>query len=171
MAGAWKLDNLYHTVVNVRDLDESVAFYELLGFKVLNDRRKVDWPDFVATIFGLKRAKGRGVLMVLPADPDGPMIDLIEWLAPQAKFPDPGQAAETVPRVISFRTSGVHAAYADLKAKGVRFCRDVFVPEEDLGLVGSCCCYDPNGNLIELIELRPGVRHSRANEALLKDTA
>ncbi len=41
MAGAWKLDNLYHTVVNVRDLDEfGGVFYELLGFKVLNDRRK-----------------------------------------------------------------------------------------------------------------------------------
>lgn len=164
---AWKLDNLYHTVVNVRDLDESVAFYALLGFKVLNDRRNVDWPDFVATIFGLKRAKGRGVLMVLPSDPDGPMIDLIEWLDPRAEFPDPERARDVVPRIIAFRTSGVHAAYADLKAKGVTFCRDVFVPDQDLGLVGSCCCYDPNGNLIELIELQPGVRHSKANEALL----
>ncbi len=35
-------------------------------------------------------------------------------------------------------------------------------------MVGSCCCYDPNGNLIELIELEPGVRHTKANEALLK---
>ncbi|HEY1448459.1 MAG TPA: VOC family protein [Caulobacteraceae bacterium] len=169
MADGWKLDNLYHTVVNVRDLDESVAFYKLLGFEVLNDRRRVDWPDFVATIFGLKRAKGRGVLMVLPSDPNGPMIDLIEWLAPTAEFPDPARASETVPRIIAFRTSGVRAAHAELSAKGVRFCRDVFVPEEDLGLVGSCCCYDPNGNLIELIELKSGVRHSRANEVLLKD--
>lgn len=167
MAGSWKLENLYHTVVNVRDLDESVAFYELLGFRVLNDRRGVDWPDFVATIFGMRRAKGRGVLMVLPSDPDGPMIDLIEWLAPKAEFPDPRRATDAVPRIIAFRTKGVHAAWADLTTKGVKFCRDVFVPDEDLGLVGSCCCYDPNGNLIELIELKPGVRHSRANEALL----
>ncbi|MBN9579591.1 MAG: VOC family protein, partial [Alphaproteobacteria bacterium] len=73
MAESWKIQHLYHTVVNVRDLDESVAFYRLLGFDVLNDRRDVEWPDFVATIFGMKRAKGRGVLMVLPSDPDGPM--------------------------------------------------------------------------------------------------
>jgi catechol 2,3-dioxygenase-like lactoylglutathione lyase family enzyme len=168
MAGDWKLDSLYHTVVNVRDLDESVAFYERLGFVVLNDRRKVDWPDFVAGIFGMRRAKGRGVLMVLPSDPNGPMIDLIHWLEPQARFPDPAAAATEVPRIIAFRTANVHAAYADLSAQGVRFCRDVFAPEGDLGLVGSCCCYDPNGNLIELIELQPGVRHSRANETLLK---
>jgi catechol 2,3-dioxygenase-like lactoylglutathione lyase family enzyme len=166
MGPDWKLESLYHTVVNTRDLDESVEFYRLLGFEVLNDRRKVDWPDFVATIFGLKRAKGRGVLMVLPSDPHGPMIDLIQWLEPRASFPDPALETETTPRIIAFRTKGVHAAYADLKGRGVRFCRDVFVPEKDLGLVGSCCCYDPNGNLIELIELQPGVRHSRANEAL-----
>jgi catechol 2,3-dioxygenase-like lactoylglutathione lyase family enzyme len=169
MAGTWKLDNLYHTVVNARDLDESVAFYRLLGFEVLNDRRKVEWPDFVASIFGMRRAKGRGVLMVLPSDPNGPMIDLIQWMEPHAVFPDPARIAEDVPRIIAFRTTNVHAAYADLSAKGVRFCRDVFVPDGDLGLVGSVCCYDPNGVIIELIELQPGVRHSRANETLLKD--
>lgn len=164
----WRLDNLYHTVVNAKDLDESVAFYKLLGFEVLNDRRAVEWPDFVATIFGMRRAKGRGVLMVLPSDPNGPMIDLIEWVEPKARFPDPATQADEVPRIIAFRTTNVHGAYADLKARGVRFARDVFVPEEPLGIVGSICAYDPNGNLIELIELEPGVRHSRANEALLK---
>ena len=56
MSEGWKLESLYHTVVNVRDLDESIAFYRLLGFEVLNDRRNVDWPDFVATIFGMRRA-------------------------------------------------------------------------------------------------------------------
>ena len=167
----WALTSLYHTVVNVRDLDESIAFYRLLGFEVLNDRRQVDWPDFVATIFGLRRAKGRGVLMVLPEDPHGPMIDLIDWLEPRATFPDPARRAEEVPRIIAFRCRNVHGAYADLTAKGVRFARDVFVPEQDLGMVGSICCWDPNGNLIELIELQPGVRHTRANEALGKSPA
>jgi catechol 2,3-dioxygenase-like lactoylglutathione lyase family enzyme len=164
----WALTSLYHTVVNARDLDESVAFYRLLGFEVLNDRRQVVWPDFVASIFGMRRAKGRGVLMVLPSDRDGPMIDLIEWVEPKAVFPDPLQQAEEVPRIIAFRTRNVHRAFTELSAKGVQFARDVFVPEQDLGLVGSVCCYDPNGNLIELIELQAGVRHSRANEALAK---
>lgn len=168
MNETWKLEQLFHTVVNARNLDESVAFYRLLGFEVLNDRRDVVWPEFVAGIFGMDRAKGKGVLMVLPSDPGGPIIDLIEWLEPLAEFPDPDRAREVVPRIIAFRTRNVHAAYADLTAKGVEFCRDVFVPEQKLGLVGSCCCRDPNGNLIELIEYEPGVRHSRANETLSK---
>jgi hypothetical protein len=42
----------------------------------------------------------------------------------------------------------------------------VNVPVAGLGIVGTACCYDPNGNIIEMIELEPGVRHSRANETL-----
>jgi catechol 2,3-dioxygenase-like lactoylglutathione lyase family enzyme len=164
----WALTKLYHTVVNCRDLDESVAFYRLLGFDVLNDRRAVKWPEFVAGIFGLQRAQGRGVLMVLPADPDGPMIDLIEWQEPRAGFPEPDEVRITVPRIIAFRTRNVGQAHRDLSAKGVRFTRDVYTPSEALGIVGTACCYDPNGNIIEMIELEPGVRHSRANEALTK---
>lgn len=165
MSADWVLEHFYHTVINVRDLDESVAFYKLLGFEVLNDRRHVEWPSFVASIFGLSRAQGRGVLMILPSDPHGPMIDLIEWIEPKATFQVP--ATDTVPRIIAFRTRGVHLAYRALKNKGVKFTREAFGPDAALGLVGSCCCWDPNGNLIELIELNPGQRHSNA-QALLK---
>jgi len=162
----WGLTRFYHTVVNCRDLDESVAFYRLLGFEILNDRRTVEWPEFVAGIFGLARAKGRGVLMVLPEDPDGPMLDLIQWLEPAADFPDPGKAPQTVPRIIAFRTRNVHRAYEALHAAGVAFTQPPYTPSEPLGLIGTACCYDPNGNIVELIELEAGVRHSRANEAL-----
>lgn len=169
MSESWHLEHFYHTVINVRNLDESVAFYQLLGWEILNDRREVVWPDFVATIFGMKRAKGRGVLMNLPADPSGPMLDLIEWVEPKATFTDVPFADNVVPRILAFRTKNVHAAYAALKAKGVKFTREMFGPHPELGIVGSCCCYDPNGNLVELIELNPGQRHSKANEALLKN--
>ena len=124
----WALTNFYHTVVNCRDLDESVAFYRLLGFEVLNDRRNVKWPAFVAGLFGLTRASGRGVLMVLPADPTGPMIDLLEWIEPKADFPDPAKVRETVPRILAFRTRNVHQAYTELSAQGVRFAQAVHAP-------------------------------------------
>jgi len=167
MAQAWVLERLYHTVVNTRALEESVTFYKQLGFEVLDDRRHVEWPDFVATIFGMNRAKGAGVLMVLPNDPGGPMIDLIEWKEPRAKIAAIPVADGEVPRIIAFRVKNVRQAYDDLTAQGVRFTRELFTHPE-LGIIGSCCCYDPNGNLIELIELNPGQRHSKANDALPK---
>ncbi len=168
MAGSWSLQHLYHTVVNVRNLDESIAFYRLLGFEVLNDRRHVDWPDFVAKNFAMERAKGRGALMVLPSDPSGPMLDLVEWIEPKANFTELPLRNE-VPRIIAFRTKNVHAAYDELSAKGIKFTRELWGPHADLGIVGVCCCFDPNGNLIELIELNPGQRHSKA-EALVNNT-
>jgi catechol 2,3-dioxygenase-like lactoylglutathione lyase family enzyme len=165
MAKDWELERLYHTVVNVRNLDESIAFYRLLGFEILDDRRNVEWPDFMSSFFGMKRAKGRGVLLALSSDPDGPMLDLIEWVEPRARFDAIPVEDGLVPRVIAFRTRNVRVAYDSLKEKGVRFTRELFT-HEALGVIGSCCCWDPNGNLIELIELKPGQRHSRANEAL-----
>ena len=167
MSQDWSIERLYHTVVNARNLDESVAFYKLLGFDILDDRRHVEWPDFVATIFGMKRARGSGVLMVLPSDPNGPMIDIIQWNDPKAKFATIPVADGEVPRIIAFRVKNVRKAYAALSASGVRFTRELFGHPE-LGIIGSCCCWDPNGNLIELIELLPGQRHSKANDALLK---
>ena len=44
----WVLNRLYHTVVNCRDIDESVAFYKLLGFEVVHDRRDQVWPEYLA---------------------------------------------------------------------------------------------------------------------------
>jgi hypothetical protein len=89
-----------------------VAFYELLGFEGLHDRRHMVWPDHLAGILGLKRAQDRAVLMGLPADRDGPMLDLIEWLEPKAVFTDPAAVAVTVPLKVepanfsSFSTPG-----------------------------------------------------------------
>jgi hypothetical protein len=94
------------------------------------------------------------------------MIDLIEWVEPKAAFPDPDHRGETVPRIVAFRTRHVRAAYEALSAQGVRFTRAPHTPVQSLGIVGTACCWDPNGNIVELIELEPGVRHSRATEAL-----
>jgi catechol 2,3-dioxygenase-like lactoylglutathione lyase family enzyme len=166
MERGWSIERMYHTVVNATDLDRTVAFYEALGFQVLNDRRHVKWPDYVASVFGLKRAQGRGVLMNLPTDPNGPMMDIIEWLEPRAE-PIPADGV-TVPRVIAFRVKNVRAAAEDLKRRGIPITTLIEPQPKDLGVVGCVCARDPDGMLIELIELQPGVRHSRANETLGK---
>ncbi len=166
MERAWSIERMYHTVVNATDLDRTVAFYEALGFRVLNDRRHVTWPDYVASVFGLKAAQGRGVLMNLPADPGGPMLDVIEWVVPKAE-PIPADG-RTVPRVIAFRVKNVHAAADDLKRRGIPITTLIEPQPKDLGVVGCVCARDPDGTLIELIELQPGMRHSRANETLAK---
>jgi catechol 2,3-dioxygenase-like lactoylglutathione lyase family enzyme len=162
----WAIERLYHTIVNSTDLDRSIAFYEALGFQVLNDRRNVDWPDFMGDVFGLTRPKGRGVLLNHPSDPNGPMLDLIEWIQP--KLPAP-PSAEVPPRVIAFRVKNVHECAADLKRRGIPTFKLIEPQPKSLGVVGCICARDPDGTLIELIELLPGIRHSQANETLAQD--
>ena len=164
---AWNVERFYHTVVNVTDLDRSIAFYRRLGFEVLDDRRDVEWPEFVGRNFGMRTAQGRGVLMALESDPDGPMLDLIQWLEPdpaEQKVPVPDDLV--IPRIIAFRAKNVRALYDELGAEGVEFTNDFTGPFEELGVLGVCCVKDPDGTVIEFIELAPGLRHSQANKAL-----
>jgi len=159
----WRLRHLYHTIINARDLEETVAFYELLGFRIISDRRDAEWPKGSGASFGLiPDTKGRGVLMILPGDPDGPMIDIIEWREPKATFVPPSPT--TVPRVIAFRTEGVRTAHAELSAKGVRFTTPEPTSIPAAGILACAVAYDPNGNLIEMIELESGLRHSKIGE-------
>ena len=162
----WALNRLYHTVVNCRDIEESVAFYKLLGFEVVHDRRDMVWPDYLAGIFGLKRAQGKGVLVALPNDRGGPMLDLIEWVEPKAVFTDPAEFSVTVARTIAFETRGVLAAYEALSAKGVRFTRAPTPLPEAMGIVAVAFCYDPSGNVVELIELASGFQQTNLDAAL-----
>jgi catechol 2,3-dioxygenase-like lactoylglutathione lyase family enzyme len=169
MGEAWRLRHFYHTIVNARDIGESVRFYEMLGFVIVSDRRDAVWPDGSGASFALvPNPKGRGVLMILPSDPEGPMLDLIEWQVPRADFPEP--APTRIPRVLAFRTENVRAAHVALKAKGVRFTTEEPTSIPAAGITGCIVAYDPNGNLIEMIELEPGLRHSRIKEAFTPET-
>jgi catechol 2,3-dioxygenase-like lactoylglutathione lyase family enzyme len=163
MTSPWRLKHFYHTIINAKEIAQSVAFYEMLGFKIVSDRRDAVWPDGSGASFALvPNPKGRGVLMVLPDDPDGPMLDLIEWQVPKADFPAP--SPHTVPRVLAFRTENVRAAHQALKAKGVRFTTEEPTSIPEAGITGCIVAYDPNGTLIEMIELAPGLRHSKIAE-------
>jgi catechol 2,3-dioxygenase-like lactoylglutathione lyase family enzyme len=163
MSKDWRLKHFYHTIINAREVGETVAFYEMLGFKIVSDRRDAVWPDGSGASFALvPNPKGRGVLMILPDDPDGPMLDIIEWQVPRADFPKP--SPNTVPRVLAFRTENVRAAHRQLKEKGVRFTTDEPTSIPAAGITGCIVAYDPNGTLIEMIELEPGLRHSKIAE-------
>jgi catechol 2,3-dioxygenase-like lactoylglutathione lyase family enzyme len=166
MPKGWKVERFYHTVLNARDLQKTVDFYQnILGFKVLHDRRTLPWPKQMAPLFGLREAAGGGVLMIAPgSDKNGfpTMLDFIQWRIPQADFPEPSKVETTVPRVFAYKVDSIQKAHDELKAKGIKFTpAGLFRPETPMALVGSLFFYDPDGVLIELIELQKGARHTQ----------
>ena len=62
------------------------------------------------------------------------------------------------------RTENVQAAHDQLKARGVRFTTEAPTSIPAAGIVACAVAWDPNGNLVEMIELEPGLRHSRIGE-------
>lgn len=48
MADEWLLEQFYRTIINARDIDETVTFYEALGFEIVRDRRNMTWPPAAA---------------------------------------------------------------------------------------------------------------------------
>lgn len=125
------------------------------------------WPPGGGVVFGMiPDAKGKGgTLMALPNDPppDGPMLDIIQWLEPQASFQP--VSPNHVPRVTAFRTRNVAGAMKALQAKGYRTTTpEPYAGNAAAGILAVAGVYDPNGNIIELIELAPGLTTSRLQE-------
>jgi len=156
----WKPLSLFHFTLSVASLERSIAFYTTLGFRLLRDNRDVVWPDYVATQFGLARAQGRGALLAIGEEALHTRLDLIQWLEPEAVFPD-GPAATTAPRIVALRVENVRAAYQNLRARGVAFITPPRGPDAATGIEAVVCCRDPDGTIVELIEYMPGVLGSR----------
>jgi catechol 2,3-dioxygenase-like lactoylglutathione lyase family enzyme len=157
----WGIESIFHFTVNATNFERSLDFYQTIGFKLLRDNRDVIWPDYVAGNFGMTKAQGRGALLGIDAGPLHTRLDLIEWLEP-AYDPAPNKPwSERVPRIIALRTRNVHAAYEDLKAKGIAFITPPRVMDPNSGIVGVMLCRDPDGLLVEFIEYEPGLLGSK----------
>ena len=156
----WTVRSVFHFSVDATNFERSLEFYTTLGFRILRDNRDVIWGDIVARNFGMPVAQGRGALLGIGDGPLETRLDLIEWLEPRLDPPPDVAAALRVPRVIALRTDNVAAAYEDLSARGIPF---VSAPKSARrsGIVNVCCCRDPDGLLVELIEYEPGLLGSR----------
>jgi hypothetical protein len=66
---------------------------------------------------------------------------------------------------MAFRTRNVQAALKAMQAKGYRTTTpDAYTGNAAAGVAAVGGVYDPNGNVIELIELEPGLVTSRLQE-------
>lgn len=143
----WKALQIYHVNVNCTNLERSLAFYQMLGFKEAIDIPAGDIPGL-----GLRPAVCRAKLLRLGDDPRGTLIDLIEWQTPTPHGTPYADLGHTGIARLCLRVKGITAMVAELKAQGVRFISEPVSP----GLVGNrqtfVCFYDPDGTVLELME-------------------
>ena len=148
-----------HINVNVSDLERSIAFYELLGFKLFmpaipyfglerGEARSLE--DAHADVLGVARGTtGRACIVQL--DDGFPKLDLtaLDCAAPAQPL---GTQDLGVVR-ICLACADLAAEVARLEAAGVGF----LTPSATgtAGLVEVALCRDPDGTLIELLQIYP----------------
>src|SRR5208282_4956346 len=130
-----------------------LKFYELLGFKIIRDLKEVGSPKLDQGL-RIPNGRGRAVLMILGDNVRSTRLDLIEWKNPATE----GQAHPNLWHAglcrIALRTRTLLKDYEDLKAKGIEFWTEpILVKLKDGKEEGFVCCADPDGTVIELIQV------------------
>ena len=158
---------VHHSALRVRDIQASLRFYaDGIGLEVLMDHRfSGDWP----TLFGVDATELRSVFLGDPRHPDAGIVELVAFDgAPARGHPcgdDPGAnqggrgdtnaaaGAEAGFFLLSF-TVDVGAVLGRLESLGVVLEGRIEQPGP-AGTVAMATVRDPDGDLVELIDLPP----------------
>lgn len=143
--------DIVHLNINVTDAERSIAFYELIGFKVMHifgDRPDAKLDEGMA----FQGGRCRGAVMTLGDHPRSwTKIELIEWVEPEVETSGRlGSHASGVSR-IALRTKNLISFVKELEAKGVEF----ETQPQEIDIVGAqrfALFRDPDDVLLELIE-------------------
>ena len=141
---------VHHAAVNVRNWDESVAFYrDVLGLSFLLEGE--------ATGEGIEantHLEGVRLRFAMFAAGDN-RFELIQYLSPEGRPNDRG-VNDTGQTHIAFVVEDIDEAFKDLTAKGVKF--NATPIHIDSGPLAGCAfAYfpDPNGVLLEIFQEAP----------------
>jgi catechol 2,3-dioxygenase-like lactoylglutathione lyase family enzyme len=131
-------------------MGRSIAFYEELGFKKVNDF-VLEGKD-IGDALGVEANKLRGVFMRLGDDEAAPVLDLVQFIDPAPQ----GQPYATLNNIgicrIAFSVDDIDKTYAKLQEMKVEFVaplkRVSGVGDAEIGVV---CFKDPDGTVLELL--------------------
>jgi glyoxylase I family protein len=146
------IKSVFHVNVNVTDFDRSLAFYKMLGFKVVLDIG--EGPNKGNDVgLNIPNSVARAALLSLSDDPRATRIDLIEWKEPRtagAAYPHLYHAG--IARIALF-TKNLDEEYHRLKAADVTMVSEPVVIRFGNKAGAKFFCFkDPDGTFLELIE-------------------
>lgn len=152
---------IFHVNFNCTNLGRSRAFYESIGFKVVNDFSQVEPGQMrrtfaetgLAPVLGLPAdCDGRALLLALSDGTRTTRLDLIEWIRPRSEPATRGNLARIGFGRLCLKVKDCHGLHARLAREG----RTIYSPPVLLDLGGTrqwvFCAEDPDGIVIEFIE-------------------
>jgi len=135
--------------INCSNIEQSRIFYKTLNFKSIIDFEESGSSE-VAAAFGLPSYQVSGSTMKLNK---GPAINLLEWKDPHnSESPYSKLNHLGIPR-IAIQTTDLDAEIERLKAQGIEFFSEPARPDGPLTFLKFVCFKDPDGTVIELVEL------------------
>jgi len=147
-----------HININVSNLDESIAFYQKLGFSMLLPG--IPYLDLTASQGLSKMPSAAAHALAMPVQSEGracimqldngfPKIDLVEW-SDAGQQPPLGNADLGLVR-FCLASQDLAKDYASLVEQGVQFLSEPQTTKD--GKADIAVCTDPDGSLIELIQI------------------
>ncbi len=146
------IKSVFHVNINVKDFDRSLAFYQMLGFKVILNIG--EGPNKANDIgLNIPNSVGRAALLALSDDPRATRIDLIEWKHPVTEGAPYAHLYHTEINRLALFTKNLDEEYARLKAVGVEMVSEPVVMSAGKKAGARFFCFkDPDGTFLELIE-------------------
>ena len=152
---------IFHVNINCANLDRSRAFYELIGFTVVNDFESAAPGERARTFaeIGLARilrlpgdCDARALLLALSDDPHATRLDLIEWIRPQSAPHVRGDLARIGFGRLCLKVRDCRNLHDRLVAAG----HTVYSPPIRIDMGGTYqlvfCCEDPDGTVVEFMQ-------------------
>jgi len=150
--------SIFHINLNCSDLERSLEFYEALGFesRFTLEHDGVAGPEH--TVHGIPegRLEYEARLLVAGGDLYQTRIDLMQFKQPLAEVGEPLGATGLGLRRIALRVTDLQGMYEELRSKGFEFITEPVGPLPDLFVKWVVSLLDPDGVIVELMELMPG---------------
>jgi catechol 2,3-dioxygenase-like lactoylglutathione lyase family enzyme len=147
------IESIFHINVNCTNFDRSLEFYKILGFKVIRDLNEVG-SEKLSRGLRIPNCRGRAILMILGDDQRSTRLDLIEWKNPKTEGQPHSHLWHAGMCRIALRTRTLERDYEELRSKGIEFWTEPIMFElKDGRHEGFVCCTDPDGTVIELIQV------------------
>jgi catechol 2,3-dioxygenase-like lactoylglutathione lyase family enzyme len=139
---------IHHTAISTADLERSVRFYrDLLGFEQILTSEWNRGAKTADKITGLQDSAAR--LVMLKAG--NACIEIFQYSSPHARPGDPQRpACDHGITHLCLDVRDIEAEYERLKAAGMVF----HCPPQNMGGVSATYGRDPDGNIVELLEVK-----------------